>query len=146
MFKSPGRPLARPSKCQAGSGIQALRWFVRVEEVSGRHSRTAADFFTTEVWTPCGLVTYYTLFVMDLKSRRVQIVGSTPNPDAAFMAQAARLTDTVDGFLAGHGVLICDRDSKWTSRFRALLEGASVRIVLTPVQAPNANAYAGRFV
>ena len=49
-----------------------------------------ADFFTTEVWTARGLATYYTLFVLDLKSRRVQIVGSTPNPDAAFMGQAAR--------------------------------------------------------
>jgi putative transposase len=66
-----------------------------------------ADFFTTEVWTPRGLVTYYTLFVIDLRSRRVHVVGSTPNPDAAFMAQAARcLTDAVDGFLAGHRVLI----------------------------------------
>jgi putative transposase len=106
-----------------------------------------ADFFTTEVWTARGLVTYYTLFVLDLKSRRVQIVGSTPNPDAAFMAQAARrLTDAIDGFLAGHRVLICDRDGKWTDAFRGLLEGAGVRIAVTPVQAPNANAYAERFV
>src|SRR5262245_57638946 len=53
-----------------------------------------ADFFTTEVWTARGLVTYYTLFVLDLKSRRVAIVGSTRNPDSAFMGQAARrLTD-----------------------------------------------------
>jgi transposase InsO family protein len=106
-----------------------------------------ADFFTTEVWTARGLVTYYTLFVLDLKSRRVQIVGSTRSPDAAFMAQAARrLTDAVDGFLALHRVLICDRDAKWTDGFRALLEGAGVRIVRTPIQAPNANAYAERFV
>ena len=106
-----------------------------------------ADFFTTEVWTPRGLLTYYTLFVLDLKSRRVEIVGSTRNPDAAFMGQAARrLTDAVDGFLARHRVLICDRDRKWTDGFKALLEGAGVRIVRTPVQAPNANAYAERFV
>ena len=45
-----------------------------------------ADFFTTEVWTARGLVTYYTLFVLDLASRRVQVLGSTPNPDAGFMA------------------------------------------------------------
>src|SRR5207249_9900602 len=38
-----------------------------------------ADFFTTEVWTPRGLLTYYTLFVIDLRSRRVHVVGSTPN-------------------------------------------------------------------
>jgi hypothetical protein len=48
-----------------------------------------------------------------LKSRRVQIVYSTRNPDAAFMAQAPwRPTDAVDGFLRGHRVLICDRDEK----------------------------------
>jgi putative transposase len=39
-----------------------------------------ADFFTTEVWTWQGLVTYYTVFVIDLASRRVQILGSTPHP------------------------------------------------------------------
>ena len=36
-----------------------------------------ADFFTSEVWTPRGLVTYYTLFVIDLPSRRVHVAGST---------------------------------------------------------------------
>ena len=106
-----------------------------------------ADFFTSEVWTPRGLITYYTLFVLDLRSRRVHVAGSTPTPDAWFMAQAARrLTDAVDGFLVGHQILICDRDSKWTDGFRRILQGAGVRIVLTPVQAPNANAYAERFV
>jgi transposase InsO family protein len=106
-----------------------------------------ADFFTSEVWTPRGLITYYTLFVIDLRSRRGHVAGSTPTPDAWFMAQAARrLTDAVDGFLAGHRVLICDRDRKWTDAFRRIVQGAGVRIVLTPVQAPNANAYAERFV
>jgi hypothetical protein len=50
----------------------------------------AADFFTTEVWTLRGLVTYYTVFVIELQSRRVHIVGSTPHPDEAFMLQIAR--------------------------------------------------------
>src|SRR5919201_1111932 len=44
-----------------------------------------ADFFTTEVWTTRGLRTYYTLFALDLRSRRVHVAGSTPNPDAVFM-------------------------------------------------------------
>ncbi len=102
---------------------------------------------TSEVWTPRGLITYYTLFVIDLRSRRVHVAGSTPTPDARFMAQAARrLTDGVDGFLTGHRVLICDRDTKWTDGFRRIAQGAGVRIVLTPVQAPNANAHAKRFV
>jgi putative transposase len=105
-----------------------------------------ADFFTSEVWTPRGLITYYTLFVIDLRSRRVHGVGSTPTPDAGFLAQAARrLTDAIDGFLVGHRVLICDRDSKWTDEFLRIVQGAGVRIVLTPVQAPNANAHAERF-
>jgi putative transposase len=106
-----------------------------------------ADFFITEVWTPRGLLTYYTLFVLDLRSRRVHVVGSTPTPDAGFMAQTARrLTDAVDGFLVGYRVLICDRDSKWTDEFRRIVQGAGVRLVLMPVRAPNANAYAERFV
>src|SRR5262245_21701219 len=93
-----------------------------------------ADFFTSEVWTPRGLVTYYTLFVIDLRSRRVYVAGSTPTPDAGFMAQAARrLTDAGDGFLSGHRVLICDRDSKWTEGFHRIVEGAGVRIVRLPV-------------
>jgi hypothetical protein len=54
--------------------------------MSTRH----ADFFTTEVWTWHGLVTFYTVFVMDLASRRVQILGSTPYPDEAFMCQLVR--------------------------------------------------------
>ncbi len=61
------------------------------------------------------------------------MAGSTPNPDAWFMAQAARrLTDAADGFLAGHRVLICDRDGKWTEGFRRIVQSAGVRIVLTP--------------
>ena len=44
-----------------------------------------ADFFTTEVWTWRGFVTFYTVFVIDLASRRVQIVGSTPYPNDLFM-------------------------------------------------------------
>jgi hypothetical protein len=54
------------------------------------------DFFTTEVWTWLGLVTYYTVFVIDLASRRVQIVGSTPHPDEAFMRQVGRTLTVAD--------------------------------------------------
>jgi hypothetical protein len=55
----------------------------------------AIDFTTIEVWTRSGLVTYYLLFVMELKTRRVHFAGCTPNPNAAWMKQIARnLTDT----------------------------------------------------
>jgi hypothetical protein len=39
----------------------------------------------TEIWTTSGRRIYRTLFVLDLASRRVEIVSSTPNPDALFM-------------------------------------------------------------
>lgn len=107
----------------------------------------ATDFFTTEVWTPRGLVTYYTLFAIDLKTRRVHIAGSTPNPGESFMAQVARnLTDAGDGFLLGHRFLICDRDAKFTEQFRRTLKGSGIDIVLAPHRAPNCNAFAERFV
>ena len=47
----------------------------------------AADFFTIEVWTVRGLVTYYTAFVIELHSRRVNVLGSTPHPDETFIVQ-----------------------------------------------------------
>src|ERR1019366_6853085 len=76
----------------------------------------AADFFTTEVRTWRGLVTYYTVFVIDLASRRVQIVGGTPHPDEAFMRQVGcTLTAADAGVLGRHHVLICDRDAKWSA-------------------------------
>ena len=105
------------------------------------------DFFTTEVWTPLGLKTYYVLFLVDLKTRRAHIAGMTTQPDEGFMAQVARnLTDAVDGFLHAHRLLICDRDSKFTAQFKRLLGDSGVDVISTPKMAPNANAYAERFV
>jgi hypothetical protein len=101
----------------------------------------AADFFTTEVWTWRGLVTYYTVFVINLASRRVHMVGSTPHPDERFMGQVScTLTAADDGVLVGHRVLICDRDRKWTPSVRQFLDTSGIRVVQTPFQAPNANA------
>lgn len=50
----------------------------------------ATDFFTAEVWTPCGLVTYYVLFFIHLASRRVHVAGMTPHPDQRCIVQIAR--------------------------------------------------------
>jgi hypothetical protein len=87
------------------------------------------------------LVTYYTVFVIDLASRRVDIVGSTSHPHDVFMRQVARtLTAADDGLLVGHRVLICDRDAKWSAPVRERLGEAGIRVVQTPFQAPNANS------
>jgi transposase InsO family protein len=106
-----------------------------------------ADFFTTDVWTWRGLVTYYAVFVIDLASRRVEIVGSTPHPTELFMQQVMRrLTAADDGNLVDQRVLICDRDRKWSLAVRQRFGDAGIRVVLTPARAPNANAHAERFV
>jgi transposase InsO family protein len=87
------------------------------------------------------------VFVIDLASRRVQIVGSTPFPNDVFMSQVGRtLTEADEGILVGHRVLLCDRDRKWSREVRRLLSEGGVQVVQTPFQAPNANAYAERFV
>jgi putative transposase len=49
-------------------------------------------------------------------------------------------------YLIEENRVLCDRDSKWTDEFRRIVQGAGMRIVLIPVRAPNANAYAERFV
>ena len=127
---SPGRPMS-------------WRTFVR----SHAHLIAAADFFTTEVWTMRGLVTHYTLFVIDIVTRRVHIAGTTTNPTSTWVEQAARnVTDCDRGFLTGKRFLIVDRDAKFSPKFKSILGSSGVEILLTACQAPNMNAYAERFV
>jgi len=109
-------------------------------------SIAGADFFTTEVWTCQGLVTYYTVFAIDLASRRVQILGCTPHPGELFMQQIIRTMTMAEAGVAVPQVLICDRDRKWSRDVRRRLREAGIRVVLIPERAPNANAYAERFV
>ena len=88
-----------------------------------------------------------TVFVIDLASRRVQILGSTPFPTDPFMRQVVRtMTAPDDGLLVRQRLLICDRDTKWSAPVRARLAEVGIRVVQTPLQAPNFNAYAERFV
>jgi putative transposase len=119
------------------------RTFVR----SHAHLIAAADFFTTEVWTCHGLVTHYTLFVIDIATRRVHIAGTTTHPTSEWMEQIARnLTDCQDGFLTAKRFLIIDRDALFSARFKAILESSGIEVLLTAYRAPNMNAFAERFV
>src|SRR5437899_10907100 len=107
----------------------------------------ATDFFTVEVATWHGLVTYDVLVVMDLATRRVEIAGITPHPTAAYMQQCARqLTDPFDGFLLGKRYLIHDRDTKFTQAFDSLLKDSGVEPLVLPPRSPNLNAHCERFV
>jgi putative transposase len=107
----------------------------------------ATDFFTVEVATWDGLVTYYILVVMELSTRRVYLAGMTPQPDEAFMMQCARqLTDHFDGFLLGKRYLMHDRDTKFTAVFDQCLRDQGVEPAALPPQSPNLNAHCERFV
>ncbi len=106
----------------------------------------AADFTTIEVWTSRGLVTFYILVVMRLSTRRVEIAGMTPNPNAAWVQQAGRnLTDCYDGFLLETRYLLLDRDTKFLA-FRGVLESTDTKVVLLPPRSPNLNAHIERFM
>jgi putative transposase len=106
----------------------------------------ATDFFSVEVLMLSGLVRHFVLFVIDLKSRRVDIAGIVHQPHEAWMKQAARnLIDAVDGFLRGKCKLIHDRDPLFSAGFRATL-GSDVTTIRLPVKSPNLNAFAERFV
>ena len=107
----------------------------------------ATDFFTAEVWTLGGLVTYYVLFFIHLGSRQIHIAGMTPHPNEAWMVQVARnLTMEEWGFLSPGQYLIHDRDGKYCPAFQQLIDAAGVKRVPLPPRSPNLNAYAERWV
>ena len=107
----------------------------------------ATDFFTAEVWTLGGLVTYYVLFFIHLESWKVHIAGMTSHPNQAWMMQVARnVTMEEWGFLAPGQYLIHDRDGKYCPAFQQILDAAGVKRVPLPPRSPHLNAYAERWV
>jgi transposase InsO family protein len=110
-------------------------------------SIVAADFFTAEVWTLRGLVTYYVLFIIELARCIVHIAGITTQPNEGWMMQVGRnLTDKFSGSLVGKSHLILDRDTKYTAQFRRLIAESRTAVIRLPPRSPNLNAYAERFV
>jgi transposase InsO family protein len=107
----------------------------------------ATDFFTAEVWTLGGLVTYYVLFFIRLGTREVHVAGVTPHPNEAWMVQVARnVTMEEWGFLSAGQYLIYDRDGKFCPAFRRIIDEAGVKRVPLPPRSPHLNAYAERWV
>ena len=107
---------------------------------------SAADFTTIEVWTRSGLVTFYILVVMHLKTRRVEIAGATPHPNSLWVQQVGRnLIDCIDGFLHLSTHIILDRDTKHFP-LRQILESSDIEVVVLPPRSPNLNAHLERFM
>ena len=106
----------------------------------------ATDFLTTEIWTWCGLTTFYVLFFIQLSTRRIVLGGITTSPNEEWMTQVCRNLTGVERNLAGGRYLIHDRDCKYTSHFDAILKSSGIEPVRLPAQSPNLNAFAERFV
>src|ERR671923_1158603 len=107
----------------------------------------ATDFFTAEVWTLGGLVTYYVLFFIHLGSRKIHVAGVTPHPNERWMLQMARnITMDEWGFLSPGQYLIHDRDGKYCPAFQQIIDNAGIERVVLPPRSPNLNAYAERWV
>lgn len=104
----------------------------------------ACDFFTVETFL---LKTYYVLFFIELKTRRLHLAGVTKNPDIAWVTQQARnLSGDLRQIDFAPCFLIRDRDTKFTASFDAVFEADGARVITTPIRAPNANAHAERWV
>jgi putative transposase len=98
----------------------------------------ATDFFTAEVWTLGGLVTYYVLFFLHLGSRKIHVAGVTPHPNEAWMIQVARnVTMEEGGFLSPGQYLIHDRDGKYSRLVKKLNRTLFTELMLPPSLAPH---------
>jgi putative transposase len=94
-----------------------------------------------------GTVRYMVFFVIELRSRAVQVAGIRITPDGAWMLQVARnLLDAKDGFLRNATHLVHDRDPLYTKAWTTLLKSEGVNSVPIPATSPNCNPYAERFV
>jgi hypothetical protein len=114
-----------------------------------RHMAVMAgvDFFTVEVLTWRGLVTYYVRFFLHLETRRVCLAGVTQHPTEDWMEQIARnAVDEDSGYLNGHRYVLHDRDTKFCVEFRRTLKAGGVKCLRLPGRSPNLNTFVERWV
>jgi hypothetical protein len=104
----------------------------------------ACDFFVVE---SLFLRTYYVLFFLEIGTRRVHLAGVTANPNGQWVAQQARqyiwaIEEREETFRC----LIHDNDKKLTKMFDDVFQSKQIRVIHTPIEAPNANSFAERWV
>jgi putative transposase len=135
-----GNILKRHGIAPAPKRSQKTTW----KEFISAHMAVLAgtDFFTVEVLTWRGLVTYYVLFFLNLESRRVTLAGMTRHPTEAWMIQMARnAVDETSGCLCNHRYLLHDRDAKFCAEFDDVLRSGGVHCLTLPPRSPNLKAY-----
>jgi putative transposase len=116
------------------------RTFIRAQAAS----MVACDFFSVDT---ASLRRIYALFFIEVDTRRVHLGGCTTNPTGMWVAQQARnLVLDFAGLPRPLRFLIRDRDSKFSAAFDEVFRTAGAQVIRTPIQAPNANAYAERWV
>src|SRR5664280_1604218 len=108
------------------------------------HGIIACDFFTVE---PAWLRTLYVLAFIELGSRRIHLSPATAHPDSAWVTQQARnLAMALDDRSPAIRFLIRDRDTKFSRSFDHVIRSEGARVIVTPIQVPNANAHAERVI